>query len=439
MKRGRKPKNDYPREEFIANVQEDMRRKRITQTSLAKQAAVNKGTLSDIFSGDRPASVRDRFAIARFLGWEAERIKKFCGHLDLDRGPRPHLDDVYDYSQRPELVAARALRPLGFYESAALEAKRAFDVGRDRGDILLGADAAGRMAVVHLEIGNFQQAVRWSEISIQKCCQSVGLSIAEILLAAGPCPTRPTGDFLALRILSDSLHNYCQAFVRQILYFGNSELERRARQCLTCAVELDRRMGLSQPLGNNLRCRAVLEAATNSGNRQLSVRLIDEANDNFPSGGFFQAHSIKTRGIIHLATGRLAHGRDNLLEAEKMLQGFTDLRGLALTMYMTSDAILRTDGDHRQALRHMLAATVLHPHTFVLDRCRMQARAANRRELQTELDNLVAGKGNYASVHLMLAWVSAKSDLSKDELLLEKLHSMRAGGFPEVAIPERPK
>jgi tetratricopeptide (TPR) repeat protein len=357
----------------------------------------------------------------------------------LLRGPKPMLIADYSYPQLSAMLRSKTLLHEGFYYDAARELSRVFQSAESERNLLLQADSAGRAALVHLEIGNFKESATWARRSCASCSESVGVSLGEIVHTASPISTPPSGDALAARILSDTLHNYCQVLVRQMVYYGKMQLEQSAREALRRCLELDHRLGLVQPAGNDIRCLAVVDVAGKSPNLKSAMRLIDECKQNFARGGLFEAHLVKTRAIVRILSGDTARGRDRLVEAEEMLRLFPDGRGLAMTMYLLSDAILRTSsnksGKRREALRQIIAAAALHPYNLVVDRCREQAQYANRREVQREIDDLVGGKGDYAAVHRMLSWLAEGSSYTSADLLFRNIDLLIARGFPHVELP----
>jgi tetratricopeptide (TPR) repeat protein len=333
-----------------------------------------------------------------------------------------------------------ALLHQGFYYAAAREFKRLFSAPENSGDIILQADAAGRAALVYLEIGDFDEALRWAHRSIAKCSQCIGLPVREILRAASRYSADPSqsASVLACRILSDTLHNRCQILLRQMLYCSHEQLEQPACMALQTSLALDQRLDLSQPAGNDLRCRAVLEIIGRSPDRQSALRLIDECKGNFARGGLFEAHLVKTQGIVFLQSGKPVEGIRRLRKSEEMLSSFPDARGLAFAWYLLSDAILRTSENRPEALHYLLSAAALHPYGVAIDRCRRQARYANRRDLQAEIDDLIAGKGQYSAVHRMTDWMAEDSPHTAEDLLFRNIHLMTAGNFPQVEIQDRP-
>jgi hypothetical protein len=229
-----------------------------------------------------------------------------------------------------------------------------------------------------------------------------------------------------------------------MVYCGKQELEGSARLGLQNSLKLARRLDLAQPSGNDLRCQAVVEVMGESPNPQLALKLIDQCRDNFAPGGLFEAHRVKTAGIIALQTGKLAQARNLFMKAAEMLSPFPDPRGLASARHMLSDAILRASGerlrtsDIRQALHHIIIAAALHPYGVVLERCREQARYANRCDLQAEIDDLIGGRGQYSTVHRMMAWSADGSAYTAQDLFFRNLDLMVAANFPQVEIPNRP-
>jgi hypothetical protein len=448
MGRGR-PRDNHPSDEFLAAILTEMEANGISQTALAdrslicrkgKLVPVNRGTTSRFIRGTIPVPADIRSAYMDTVGMPAEQRARFeHSGSPANIGPKPMLIADYSYPQLPSMLRGKTLLHEGFYYDAAREFGRIFRTAEREGDLLLQADSAGRAALVHLEIGNFEEAISWANRSSRSCSQYVGVPLGEIIHTATPLLAAPSGDALAARILSDTLHNHCQVLVRQMIYCGRPESEPIARLGLERALELDRRLGLAQPAGNDLRCQAVLEISKQSPDPKSAFRLIDECQQNFASGGLFEAHLVKTRAIVQLLGGQTAHGRDWLIQAEEMLRSFPDARGLAMTMFLLSQAILQSSPGmttkRREALRRILAAAALHPYRIVLDRCQEQARHVNRRELQREMDDLIAGKGYYAAVHRMMAWLAEGSAHQPNDLLFRNIDLMLANGFPRVELP----
>ena len=449
MKRGR-PRDEYPVTEFLSFLLAKMRTRGITQTQLAKRSGVNRGVVSRTINGVKkgkelcPASRPVRFAFSLALDLSPEEKIRFC--CVPQDGPKPMLIADYRYPRQAVLSQASALLHQGFYYAAAQEFKRVFTLAERSSDSLLQADAAGQAALVDLEMFNFNAAQQWAYKSIAKCSQCIGVPVPEIICTATPYTpdASQSKSILAARILSDTMHNLCQIYVRQMVYCGNHKLEPSARLSLQNSLQLDGRLDLAQPSGNDLRCQAVVEVISKWPNSQLALKLIDQCRDNFAPGGLFEAHRVKTDGIIALHTGKLAQARGLLTKSAEMLSSFLDVRGLASARYMLSDAILRASGerlrtsDIREALRHIISAAALHPYGVVLDRCRQQARDANRRDLQAEIDDLLAGKGQYSVVHRMAAWMADESAYTAQDLFFRNIDLMMSGNFPPVEIPNRP-
>lgn len=450
MKRGR-PSDNHPRDEFLAVMLTQMKAMGISQTALADRSfvwrdgrvvPVNRGTISKFIHGKIPLPPDVRSACMDTVDMPKELRPRFeGGPSSSSHGPRPMLITDYSYPQQPAMIQARTLLHEGFYYRAAREFSRVFHSAETEGNLLLQADSAGRAALVHLEIGNFKEAAAWARRSSANCSEYVGAQLGEIVHTATPFSEAPSGEALAARILSDTLHNYCQVFVRKMLYCGKTQLEQAARLGLRRTLELDRRLGLAQPTGNDIRCLAVLEVAGETPNLKAAIRLIDQCKQNFARGGLFEAHLVKTRAIVQLLAGETAHGRDRLIEAGEMLRLFPDARGLAMTKYLLSAAILQTSSNkatkRREALPQIIAAAALHPYGLVVDRCREQARYANHRDVQGEIDDLIAGNRDYAPVHRMLAWLAEGSRHTSEGLLFRNLELLLAAGFPHVDLPAR--
>lgn len=447
MKRGRPVIHEYARHEFVVAALARMRALGISRTALADHSyvrrgdrlrSVNRGTLSRILDERIPAPLDIRITLMTTLQFEPELVARFSGASCFEDS-RPMMIADYRYWQEPAVVPAANLLHQGFYSEAAAELSRVFRAAEQSGDVILQAYTAGHAALVHLEMGEFIDADKWAQRSITKCSKFIGLPVSDIIRTASRLSpeSRPSGEALALRILSETLHNRCQIFARRMLYHDTHDLQDLARRELDTVLALDQRLDFVQPIGNDLRCKAVVEVATDRPNLQSALDLVSECEYHFPAGGLFEAHSRKTRGIITLRTGRPGLARRELIEAEKMLSSFMDARGLAATKYLISTAILRTPAKARQALPYILAAATLHPYGFVVNRFRQQANLVwfEVRDIQSEIDALIAGKGDYRSVHQMLAWLAQDSPYTAEDLLFRNLALVVAGNFPSVEIP----
>jgi hypothetical protein len=436
-------RDNYPVEEFRLAVLANLGTPpRISHNQLADRSGVNRGTISKFVNSSPavpfPVSRAARVAISSTLNFAAEERIYFC--CVAQDGQKPMLIRDYQYPRQAVLSQASALLHQGFYYAAAQEFNRVFSTAEQSGDLLLQADAAGRTALVYLEVDKFNEARRWAYKTIEKCSQCVSMPVSEIIANAPryALDMSPPKSVLAARILSDVLHNLSQVYLRQMFYYGNQSLEQLARIGLQNCLNLNRRLDLAQPSGNDLRCRAVVEAISQPTDVQLALKLIDQCEDNFTNGGLFEAHRVKTGGLIAVQTGHLSNGRDLLTKADQMLSCFPDARGLASARYLLSDATLRTrtsNNARRQALRYIISAAVLHPYGVVIDRCRQQARHADRRDFQIEIDDLIAGKGLYSAVWRMAGWMAEESQYTAQDLLFRNLDLMLTSNFPQVEIP----
>jgi len=447
MKTGRRRSEDYDRAAFAKAILEQSRAVGISRTALAKHslvhgrdnklAPINKGTISGILFDDRHATPEEREAIMRTLKFSPDLAAKFVGE---DPHTRHAAELITDYNYpRPPLVEAVQLLVRGFYSDAYRELRRKFGDAVKGDDLILQADAAARMAWLFLEIGDFVKAEPWAQRSIVTSAKVIGLPVAGIIQSAAPVNARSSSSKTAIasRILSDAMHLRSQIFVSKMLYLEEWEPERAARSSLEQSLALDRRLDLPEPVGNDLGWKAVMEITAKQPELKSALRLLDECAGKFARGGLYEAHLLKTNGIIYLRSRRPVHGRNLLIDAKERLSSFADSRGLALNLYLLGDFFSLHSNDRKQPLRHFLAAGALHPYGFLLDRCRTEARSARRAELQREIDDLLSGKGNYAPVHQMMKALAQHSPHTPEDLLYRNINLMAAREFPAVAIPAR--
>jgi len=447
MKRGR-PSDDYPRAEFVETALHRMKALGISQTALAdhsqvhragRSLQVDRGTVSRIIRGQRPASHDVRLALMRTLEFEPELVARFEGpSRSVGQVSEPKLISDYNFPRRP-LVKAVSLLVRGFYPDAARELKRIFGASADNGDAVLQADAAARMAWLHLEIGDFLNSERWAQRSITTSATFIGASMPEILRCVSRFPSEGSSSkpLTASRILSDALHLRSQILASKMLYVKDEGLNGAVQAGLERSLALDRRLDLPELIGNDLRWKAIMEVTGNQPNLISATKLIDESKDKFVRGGLYEAHWINARGVIQLQAGSLAQAKRLLTDAGEKLSSFTDAPGLALTNYLLSDVVLRTSGNRREALRHIIAAAALHPYGFLIERCSQQACYSNRRDVQSEIDYLLAGRHDYQIVHQMMARLAHDSPHSPVDLLQRNIDLMLANGFPRVTVPSR--
>lgn len=421
MKRGR-PSEPYLSEEFVAVILHRMAASSITQTALGKNSGVNRGTLSGILNGERKASVTNRIALMRALGFEEAIAVQFGITLSKTHSARTEAELISDYNfPRAELLKGVTLLAQGFYRDAARTLKSVFFEACVHGDLILQADAAARLTWLCLEIGNFKSARRWLTQSLTTCRLLAHHSVNEMVDAAGPLKELSPQSASFYRVLSDALHLRSQILATQILYLKSEQLQIAAQDALAVNLALDQGLGLHQPIGNALRWRAIVTASSLIPKWSEAIRLIDQGREHLPQNGLYGAHLESARGIVLLQSGKPARARRHLVEAGAQLSGFNDARGFALNLYHQSETVLMTSNHRRNALRLILAAAALHPHFPVIERARQQAAYANARDLNTEVDRLLAGYEENGAVHKMLSRLVRNSSHSSDDLLRRNL------------------
>ena len=203
MKRGR-PRDEYPHGEFRETVLATLSRRSFSLRALEALSGVNRGTLSAVLHGKRPCGRQDRDAIIHALGFEPSARARFVPITAASSGyDRILLDGRI--SANPQLRRGQELMSRAQFMEAYQEFKGVFDAAASNGDSLGQADAAGSLAWFHGELERFQDAQRWSGLSVGLIENHLGMSVDEVIDSVSPSQAMSGTASNAVHLLSRAL------------------------------------------------------------------------------------------------------------------------------------------------------------------------------------------------------------------------------------------
>jgi tetratricopeptide (TPR) repeat protein len=356
---------------------------------------MDRGTLSQILSGKRPASRIDRLGILKAEGMPPDILARFCpdNGTSLTTDLRSHGEE----SGRPQSEASASAQTEPGNDNAAslleiargLRASSQFSESRTillnllrdalaSENRLLQVELAADLSWLEYEQGFYQQALEWYRFSADALKSHTGFALEEIvksLRVRGQSSLLSASD-RAAHLLSHILHIRRKILIERAVYGGNGT-ERfavkgfvEAWQAVQDGAELDRFLNLDRTRAHNDLWVSILLVNGEQIRDREARRSLEEARSIFPRGGLGDLYLDRARGIFYCRTGEERLARKHLLEAVEGFPSFVDARALGPTFYWLSQVEQEGYGGTyeqrgQRALRYALAGTVVHPYGFV--------------------------------------------------------------------------
>jgi transcriptional regulator with XRE-family HTH domain len=455
-KRRGRPSDEYAREDFRKLVCDRRRFLGISLCALAKLAGINRGTLSAICSGKRPAAPDDRTAILQSLCVPPEIRRPFISNARS-------LNQVYPTNFRPGVVTSSALDPTpaalvpsaqfeeliragshfrarSFFSDSRTKFAAACELADSSKNTLQQARAASEMSWLEYEQGrgHYDPAWRWTEDCDRLVKAHSGYSFNEMVrsLAVGS-----SGGLLARgdpvsEVVSLALHIRRKILIELVAYHGQLELVDRAEQELRRGLQLDAYLDLPRQTAHDRLWQAILLVGGPKIDDRSCRQCLDTAADafsQFPDAELGRAYALRARGIVCWRTSFHDSAREYLLEAAARLAALGDARALGPTFFALSKLELQGEGNNRLeiACRYALAGAVIHPHGFVLDHLRSLLRIKETKTVVRGLKHeLFDGfMKPFGSVHNVLQHLLEGTEKTVDDILSHNLIQISSAIF----------
>lgn len=421
MKRGRKPA--IHAEEFNAMVCNRREFFGYSLAALANISGVNRGTLSEFFSGKRNGfGYDDRLKLIKALGMGPDAEERFLDekHRLVAKSPLLLLDPPT--SPHPPLERGQHFLICANYPEAKREFEAVYRSAADCGDYGLQADAAARLAWTYYEQGLYRQSQQWASDGIRLITIYTGTSFAQIMDSIRPgsrsslCPL----NLEAAHVLDRLLHIRAKVYIESVVYCGGEHLRERAAEAIEQAVTLVRHLQIPAALGHDIRWQAVLTISSMEPDVSRADRLLSECAEQFPLGSLGAAYLARDRGIFHWQTEHYAQSRGCLMEAINGLASYADSRALAPALCVLSRVAMQSGADDGVVRRYAVAGAVLNPYGFVLDNAIKCIRTADPRGLRRDIEKVLSGHQPFEVVEPVLSRLSNGSALGEGTQRMEQ-------------------
>jgi len=423
MKRGRRPAKNA--EEFNAIMRSVFSRREflgLTVTALSKTSKVNRGTLSEFFSGRRNGfGYEDRLKLLREypsdFGPDAEEKFLDSKHRRALRSALILLDPPT--SPHPPLEMGQRFLICASYPEAMREFQAVYDVAGQQRNYVLQADAAARMAWAWFEQGLYRDALLRVGDGIRLITMHTGATFNQIMDSIRPgsqsslCPLNEE----ASHVLSRLLQIRYKSFIESVVYLGAEKYRAKAMETVEQSVALDRHLRLSAAIGHDLRWQAVLAISGFDPQTDRAERLLAESQEKFAGNGLGMAYLARDRGIFNWQTEHYAKAHGSLVDAIDQLTSFSDSRALGPAFRVRSEVALETGADTGTIRRYALAGAALHPYGFVLANAHKYIWMADQRGLRRDIDDLMSGAKQFEKLTPILSRLTDGSSRALTERL----------------------
>jgi transcriptional regulator with XRE-family HTH domain len=432
LKRGR-PRDDYPADDFRKRARGQIQILNLTLREIEALSGVNRGTISKVLHGVIPCAREDRQALMAALEFERSEQQRFLSsglalppELVLHDGAYP-LSGSYLPIQRGRELLMRSMFP-----EARRQLNQAFTAAVAREDFVRAADAAEVLAWLEYEAMDRDntRALDWISVSIGLIEKQVGVSLDLILasIRSGSQSAEISADDEVTPILNKVLHIRCKLLTERVIYYAEPHRRLAANAAFAQSLTLGGYRQVAEQLGHDFRWQGRLLAGDREG-RDAAEKRVAESLDHCHRGSSGESLAARDRGFVYWQTGQPAKAREAFGKAVVLLAAYADARALGPAFYALSK--LAGEADRlREARRHALAAAAFHPYGFVLENSRAHIRIADRRDLDHDLADLLAGRPPFDIVHSVLSRLAESAETSKDGLIhrhLSRVPGLRLG------------
>ena len=433
MKRGR-PSDEYPSEEFRRLAGERVEALNLTVRQVEGRSGINRGTISQVLRGLRHCAPEDRHALMVALVFDAAEQEKF---LPSHKAQIPELvfhDGTYPRSGTYEPIQrGRELLMRSLFPEARVQLTNAFRDALARRDLVRAADAAEVMAWLEHEAMDREntRALKWVATSIDLVEKYLGVRLDQILASveAGSQSAEISIDGEVTSILSKVLQIRSKLLAERVVYYAEARLRGDADAAFRQSLALDGFVRTAGGFGHDFRWHARLLAGDRTG-RDAAEKRIAEGFDHFFRGSSGESLVARDRGFVYWQTGQPAQARNALGKAIDLLIPHADARALGPAFYVLSK--LAGEADRLlEARRLALAAAVLHPYGYVLENSRAYVQISNRRDLNTDLEDLRAGRPPFHVVHQVMGRLTSSTPSISVELIGRNLSRISCGRLVE--------
>jgi hypothetical protein len=400
-------RDDYPVDDFRRQLPAWIEQSGLGLRAIEKLSGVMRRTIRQVVRGERPCSRPARIVLMALCGVpEAVQAQYLPKSRIPSLEPDPFLLDLSPSYHLP-LQFGLNLHIHGMYAQAQQEFLRVVQAAGS--DLVLMADAAGRLAWLFSEKDDFKHALHWVNTSIDWIETHVASPLDEIICSLHPGAHLPliSRSDTASQILDRALHLKSKILLNGILYARSQQY--RIERSTDLEAATDRAFAQSRVfteylqnpknLGDVLRWEAVREAVKFVPDLDAAKKLLEGSRETCVPGGLGDAYVTRNSGIAYWQADQPKRAREMLRNAVAQLSSFANPRALALTLHSLSNFILEREVvDQDRARRYVLAAAALHPYGIILSDCRQQVEFGGRRNAQRDIEDLLAEKEPFHSV-----------------------------------------
>jgi len=435
---GRPPSCEYAEEIFVRHFAEWMRDTGFGPRDVELLSGVNRGSVGQIWLGKRRCSepvLRKLMSVAGFAPELAASILPTW--VDSSQARLVLLD--------PPVAAAKELQRgqefliRTFYGRAKEEFVRVLLAARR--DLILRADAAGRMAWLQFERGDYATAKQWIGAAFRTIETHFAVSINEIVASAqlnARCTVLCANDDASL-VLSRCLHIHTKIITEQILYGGETGRRSEAIGAFHRSLAIDGFLQVPHQLGHDYRWQAVSIAAYDLSGGRDAANLLSASAEKFERQSLGEAYLARDRAIVGWQMDRTSRLEAALLDAVERLASFAEARALGPTYYVLNRINLRNGGSTIHGLRYALMSGCFHPWGYFLRNAVEQLATAGDSDLRRELDALRAGNGPYGVIHRVMSRLATDATPTATSTLIERnLDRLLGKRYAQLSSASRP-
>jgi ribose 1,5-bisphosphokinase PhnN len=309
------------------------------------------------------------------------------------------------------------------FPEARLQLTEAFTDALARRDLVRAADAAEVMAWLEHEAMDREntRALIWAATSIELIEKHVGIRLDQILTSIQSASR--SAEISVGADVTSSLTKVLQIrsklLAERVVYYAESRRAGEAETAFAQSLTLDGFVGTAGGFGHDFRWHARLLAGERTG-RPAAERRISEGFDHFERGSSGESLVARDLGFVYWQTGQPAQARNAIWKAIDLLVPYADARALGPAFYVLSKVAGEADR-LREARRLALAAAAFHPYGYVLENGKGHIQVADRRNLDHDIDDLLAGKPPFHIVHQVIGRLTDGTASSSTALVQRNL------------------
>ena len=170
--------------------------------------------------------------------------------------------------------------------------------------------------------------------------------------------------------------------------------------------------------------------ASDRAGRSAAEKRIEDGFDHFERGSSGESLVARDRGFVYWQTSQPAQARNALGKAIDLLTVYADARALGPAFYVLSK--IAGEGDRLDEARRLaLIGVAFHPYGYVLENGEAHVRISDRREVERDISELLAGKPPFRIVHEVTARLTDGTETSSVELVERNLSRLGFARFSE--------